>query len=203
MKLYQQQDSGNCYKVRLVLAHLGRDFQIVDVNANDGSTRTGEYLAINPNGKVPLLAFDDGRALAESNAIALYLAHGSQFLPDDAWELAKVHEWLFFEQYSHEPAIAVRRSLTIYPERAAQATRERMEELLAAGNRALEVMSATLANRDWLAPAGPTVADFCLYAYTHMAADGGFDLTAFPPLERWLQRVSSLPGHVDVNWRPG
>ena len=121
--LYQQHDSGNCYKVRLLLAHLDLPFQTVAISSLDGSTRRPEFLAKNPIGKVPTVRLDDGRYLAESNAILLHFAEGTELLPRDAYARAKVYEWLFFEQYSHEPAIAVRRALNVYPERGAEATR--------------------------------------------------------------------------------
>ena len=202
LTLYQQQDSGNCYKPRLLLAHLRLPFRIVDINAIDGSTRTPDYLARNPNGKVPLLEFDDGRRLAESNAILLHLGEGTPFLPKDAFDRAKTYEWLFFEQYSHEPTIAVRRSLTIYPARRDQAAPERMDKLLRDGNYALKVMEARLAAADWLAGANFSVADMALYAYTHMAGEGGFDLAAYPGITAWLARIAALPGHVTIDWRP-
>ena len=202
LTLYQQQDSGNCYKPRLLLAHLGALFGVVDIDANDGSTRAPGYLARNPNGKVPLIEFADGRRLAESNAILLHLAEGTPFLPKDAFDRAKAYEWLFFEQYSHEPTIAVRRSLTIYRARRGQATPELMAKLYQAGNDALGVMEARLGAADWLAGEEFSVADMALYAYTHMAEEGGFDLAAFPGIAAWLARIAALPGHVTIDWRP-
>ena len=196
--LYQQQDSGNCYKVRLLFGHLGLSFRKVAVNSLDGSTRRPEFLAINPIGKVPCVEFDDGRRLAESNAILLHFAEGTAFLPGDAYARAKAYEWLFFEQYVHEPAIAVRRALCLYPERAAEATPARMQQLLDAGNRALGVLEQRLAAADWLAGDGFSVADIALYAYTHMAELGGYDLRQFPGIGRWLGRVAALPRHVTI-----
>ncbi|HEX9905430.1 MAG TPA: glutathione S-transferase N-terminal domain-containing protein, partial [Propylenella sp.] len=131
--LYSQQASGNAYKPRLLMALLGIPFRIVDVNTYDGSTRNPDFLAKNPIGKVPLLEFDDGRRLAESNAILLHLAEGSRYLPEEKFNRAKVYEWLFFEQYSHETAIAVRRSILTAPERAHLRTPERLKQLLDAG----------------------------------------------------------------------
>jgi glutathione S-transferase len=197
--LYQQQDSGNCYKVRLLLSHLGRPYRTVAVSSLDGSTRRPEFLAKNPIGKVPAVELDEGRLLAESNAILLHLAEGTRLLPADAYDRAKVYEWLFFEQYSHEPAIAVRRALSVYPERRADATEARMAQLLEAGNRALSVLERRLATADWLAGGAFSVADISLYAYTHMAGDGGYDLSAFSSTARWLGRVASLPGHVAID----
>jgi len=202
LALYQQHDSGNCYKVRLILAHMGVRFRIVEINSLDGSTRRPEFLKLNPNGKVPLAVFDDGRKLAESNALLLYFARGGAFLPDDAWAQAQIHSWLFFEQYSHEPALAVRRSLLFYPERRGLASERRMAQLLESGNAALAVMERRLARADYLAADAPTVADLSLYAYTHIAADGGFELRDFPAVSAWLARIAALPGHVDMQWRP-
>jgi glutathione S-transferase len=196
--LYQQHDSGNCYKVRLVLAQLDRPFRTVAVSSFDGSTRRPEFLAMNPIGKVPTVQLGDGRFLAESNAILLYFGEGTALLPDDTYDRAKVYEWLFFEQYSHEPAIAVRRALSIYPERRSEATPERMTHLLESGNRALAVMEQRLGDADWLAGNAYSLADISLYAYTHMAADGGYDLQRFPRIRRWLGRVAAMPRHVAI-----
>jgi len=198
LTLYQQQDSGNCYKVRLALSHLGIAFRTVAVSSFDGSTRRPEFLARNPIGKVPTIELDDGRFLAESNAILLHFAEGTRLLPTDSYDRAKAYEWLFFEQYVHEPAIAVRRALSVYPERRAEATSERMAALLEAGNRALAVLERRLESAGWLAGNAFSVADISLYAYTHMAGDGGYDLAAFPGIGRWLQRVSALPGHTSI-----
>lgn len=197
--LYQQHSSNNCYKVRLLLTNLERPFSVVEVSARDGSTRTPEYLAKNPIGKVPAVRLDDGRFLAESNAILLHFAEGTAYLPVDPYDRAKVYEWLFFEQYNHEPAIAVRRALIAYPERRALATPERMAQLLEAGNRALEVMERRLASADWLAGAAFSIADIALYAYTHTAEEGGYDLSAFPAVKRWLTRVVRVPRHITLD----
>ncbi len=196
--LYQQHDSGNCYKVRLVLSHLGRPFRTVAVSSFDGSTRRPEFLAKNPIGKVPMVELEDGRFLAESNAILLHFAEGTRLLPADAYDRAKVYEWMFFEQYNHEPAIAVRRALSVYPERRAEAAPARMAQLLEAGNRALGVLERRLESADWLAGGAFSVADISLYAYTHMAGEGGYDLGGFPAIGRWLGRVAALPGHAPI-----
>ena len=198
LTLYQQQDSGNCYKVRLLLNHLGRPFQAVPVSSLDGSTRRLEFLAKNPIGKVPTIELEDGRFLAESNAILLHFAEGTRLLPADAYERAKAYEWLFFEQYVHEPAIAVRRALSVYPERRATASPERMAQLLDAGNRALAVLERRLEHADWLAGNAFSVADISLYAYTHMAGEGGYDLGGFPAVGGWLERVAALPSHIPI-----
>jgi glutathione S-transferase len=202
LTLYSQQTSGNSYKPRLLMALLGISFEVVDVDTYDGSTRTPEFLAKNPIGKVPLLEFEDGRRLAESNAILLHLAEGTAYLPADAFERAKAYEWLFFEQYVHEPSIAVRRSVLTAPQRAAERTPERLTELLEAGNRALAVMERRLSGADWLAGNRYSVADIALYAYTHLAEEGGYDLAAYPGVSAWLARVAAQPGHVRLDWRP-
>jgi glutathione S-transferase len=200
--LYSQQSSGNAYKPRLLMALLGIPFRIVDVNTYDGSTRRAEFLEKNPIGKVPLLEFPDGRRLAESNAMLLHLAEGSRYLPGDRFDRAKTYEWLFFEQYTHEPAVAVRRSILTAPERAAQRTPERLAQLLEAGNHALRVMEGRLARADWLSGDAYSVADIALYAYTHMAEEGGYDLSQYPGIQAWIERVAAWPGHVPIEWRP-
>jgi len=199
MKLYGMTDSGNCYKPRLLLAKLGIPFEHVETNSRDGTTRQPAFLAKNPNGKVPLLELDDGRLIWESNAILLYLAEGTPYLPEDRYERALVHQWLFFEQYSHEPYVAVRRALVKYPERAALATPERMAATLEGGNRALGVMERQLSQTPFLVGGALTVADIALYAYTHDADVGGFDLSRFPSVSAWLARVAREPGHVPLD----
>ena len=196
--LFEQHTSGNCYKVRLLLSHLGRPFRPVEISARDGSTRQPAFLARNPIGKVPTVEFEDGRFLAESNAILLHFAEGTAFLPADAYDRAKTYEWLFFEQYVHEPAIAVRRALITYHERGAAATPERLAQLLEAGNRALVVMETRLATADWLAGCAPSIADIALYAYTHTADEGGYSLDPYPGVRDWLSRVARMPGHVTM-----
>ncbi len=202
LTLYSYPDSGNSYKPRLLLAHLHLPFRHVAMSSRDGSTRTEAFLARNPNGKLPLLELEDGRHISESNAILVYLAEGSPFLPEDEYERAKAFQWLFFEQYDHEPNIAVRRALMTYPERAAQATPERLAALLEGGNRALGVMEARLAGHDWLAGGHFSIADMSLYAYTHDADVGGFDLSRFPGVAAWVRRVAEQPGHVGLDWLP-
>lgn len=203
--LYQQHDSGNCYKVRLALTHLGRPFRTIAVSSLDGSTRRPEFLAKNPIGKVPTVQLEDGRYLAESNAILLHLTEGTDLLPVDAYDRAKVYEWLFFEQYNHEPAIAVRRALSVYPDRRAEATPARMAQLLDAGNRALAVVEHRLGAAAWLAGDAFSIADISLYAYTHMAGGGGYDLPHYPGIGRWLIRIAALPRHVAIEapWPTG
>ncbi len=180
------------------MSHLGVAYETIETNANDGSTQTDEYLVLNANGKVPLLLFDDGRTLAESNAILLHLSEGSELIADDPWQRAKMYQWMFFEQYSHEPSIAVRRSLSIYRERAAQVSNQRMADLLAAGNRALSVMEQGLQEICWFTGARFGVADMALYAYTHVAGEGGYDLGKFPAVSEWLGNVAALERHITI-----
>jgi glutathione S-transferase len=202
LTLYSQQISGNSYKPRLLFALLKIPFRIVDVNTYDGTTRKPDYLAKNPIGRAPLVEFEDGRHLAESNAILLHFAEGTKFLPADSFDRAKAYEWLFFEQYEHEPAIAVRRSITTTPERAHLKTPERLAQTLEKGNAALGIMEKRLSRADWLAGRSYSVADISLFAYTHCAGEGGFDLSAFPGVTAWLKRVAGQPGHVPIEWRP-
>jgi len=191
-------DSGNSYKVRLLLAKLNLAYEHIATSSRDGSTRTQEFLTKNPIGKVPLLELADGRFVAESNAILLYLADGSSFIPVDRYDRAKLYEWLFFEQYSHEPNVAVRRALKTYPERAAQATSERLAQTLAGGVHALSVMEHRLEKAPFLVGDAPTIADISLYAYTHDAETGGFNLGDYPAVSAWLERIAAEPRHVPM-----
>jgi glutathione S-transferase len=196
LKLYDYLESGNGYKVRLLLHQLGIPFERVELDILRGETRTPEFLRLNPNGRIPLLQLEDGRCLAESNAIQWYLAEGTRFLPDDRVGRAQALQWMFFEQYSHEPYIAVLRFWTHagwLEEKAAQVP-ERRERGLAA----LGVMERELERRDWFAGDRYSIADIALYAYTHVADEGGFDLAAFPAVQRWLARVREQPGHVPI-----
>ncbi len=202
ISIHGMQDSGNCYKPRLLMAKLGRPFRHVEVSSRDGSTRRSDYLAMNANGKVPLLELKDGRYLAESNAILLYLGEGTRFVPEDAYKRALVYQWLFFEQYSHEPYIAVRRAILKYPERAAQATPDKLAATLEGGAKALGVMETQLEQTPFLVGHQMTVADIALYAYTHEAGIGGFDLGLYPAVSAWLSRVENDPGHVPITWLP-
>jgi glutathione S-transferase len=200
--LYGMTDSGNCYKPRLLMAKLGIPFRNIEVSSHSGDTRKADYLAKNPNAMVPLLELDDGRRLAESNAILLYLAEGTRYLPQDRFERALCHQWLFFEQYSHEPYVAVRRALLTFPERAADATPERLASTLERGNKALGVMNRRLAETPFFAGSAYSVADIALYAYTHTAEEGGFQIDAYPAVADWLKRVEADPGHVPMDWLP-
>ncbi|MBL8577050.1 MAG: glutathione S-transferase family protein [Mesorhizobium sp.] len=200
--IYGMTNSGNCYKPRLLMAKLGRPFRHVELNSDDQGTRSKEFVAKNPNGMVPLLKFEDGRLLAESNAMLLHLGEGTRFVPDDPYERALAYQWLFFEQYSHEPYIAVRRALLTFPNRKLDATPERLAATLERGHKALRVMETRLSEAQFFAGGALSVADIALYAYTHVAAEGGFDLSRYPAVAAWLGRVENDPGHVPMTWLP-
>ena len=151
---------------------------------------------------VPLLEFDDGRLLAESNAMLLHLGEGTRLVPQDAYARALAYQWLFFEQYSHEPYIAVRRALLTFPNRKKDATPERLQQTLDRGVKALGVMEKRLAEAPFFAGGEMSVADIALYAYTHVAEEGGFDLSAYPAVTAWIGRVENDPGHVPMDWLP-
>jgi glutathione S-transferase len=197
LTLYGDLDSGNVYKVRLLLARLGIPYRRIDTTQNRGETRTPAFLAINPIGKIPTVALDDGRVMSESGAILFYFARDTALFPADAWDQANVLRWMFFEQYSHEPYIAVNRHWKLHLPPAEQAElAERMVQNRARGQQALDVMERQLSAHDWLAAGHCTIADIALYAYTHSAADGGFDLSTYPGLQRWVSRVAAQPGHI-------
>ncbi|MDI6027104.1 glutathione S-transferase family protein [Corticibacterium sp. UT-5YL-CI-8] len=202
MTLYGMIDSGNCYKPRLAMAKLGIPFHNVEVNSRDGSTRSAEFTAKNPNAMVPLLELEDGRFIAESNAMLLFLAEGTPLLPQDKYARALAYQWMFFEQYSHEPYIAVRRALLTFPNRAKDATPDRLAATLERGNKALGVMDKHLTANDFFAGDEFSVADIALYAYTHVADEGGFELQPYPAVAAWLKRVEHHPGHVPMDWLP-
>ena len=201
--LYSMQSSGNCYKPRLLLHQLGLPFRLVDTDTRDGGTRTPAFLALNPNGKVPLLVLPDGRSLAESDAMLLHLAEGTPMLPADRYERAVCYQWLFFEQYSHEPYIAVARSwLHLIPDGRARLGAEALAEVHGRGHMALRVMEQRLGEAKWFAGAAYSIADIALFAYTHVAAEGDFDLGPYPLIRDWLDRVRETPGFVGMDWRP-
>ncbi len=193
-RVYGDIHSGNCYKIRLLLTLLDieHDWQPVDILA--GETETEAFLAMNPNGKIPVLQLDDGGVLTESNAILNFLADGSAWLPEEPLARARVLQWQFFEQYSHEPYIATARFINRYlglpDERRAE-----YEAKQTGGHKALRVMDTQLSQSPFLAGEQPTIADISLYAYTHVAHEGGFDLDDYPALQRWLAAVEAVPGH--------
>lgn len=199
MRLYSMPSSGNSYKVRLLLALLGRDCEIVDVEYQTEALDQARAQCRLPFGKAPVLELDDGRLLPESNAILWWLGEGTRFVPADAFARAEMASWMFWEQNQHEAVIAVRGALAYYPHRRALATPERMAELLERGHALLQIMEDRLDGRDWLVGDGPTLADLCLYGYTHTAGSrSGFDMARFPALNRWLARVAGLPGYVGL-----
>lgn len=199
MKLYNVAYSGNSYKVRLLLAQLGLPCEIIEVNILKGESRTPEFLKINPNGRTPVLD-DNGFVLAESNAILAYLARGTKFLPEARKRWALVFQWMFFEQYSHEPYIAVARAwLHVFTGR--QVEPDRLREKMEGGYRALDVMERHLADRRFFVAERYTIADIALYAYTHVAHEGDFHLGRYPHIRTWLPRVASQPGHVPITQR--
>jgi len=195
MRLYNVSYSGNSYKARLLLAHLGVPCEIVEVDILKGASRTPDFLKINPNGRTPALD-DDGFILAESNAILAYLARGTKYLPDERKAFALVFQWLFFEQYSHEPFIATSRFWLQHkpdsPERTAMLASKRD-----GGWAALNVMGNHLAKNDFFV-GGYSIADIALFAYTHVAQEGGFPLDGFPAIRAWIERVKAQPGYIPM-----
>jgi glutathione S-transferase len=189
--------SGNCHKVRLLLEQLGRPYRWVEVNSAAGETQTPEFLARNPNGKVPVLELEDGRVLPESNAILCWLADGTSFLPEDRWERAQALRWMFFEQYSHEPYIAVARFICGWTP-SDSPRRADLPRLRERGHQALAVMDRHLASNFWFSGTQYGVADIALFAYTSVAHHGGIALDAYPAIRAWLARVAATPGFVPV-----
>jgi glutathione S-transferase len=198
MILYNSAVSGNCYKVRLLFAHLGIDYEVREVDVVDRSKRPDILGGLNPALRVPTLVLDDGRPLAESGAILWYAGERSRFVPDDRYTRAQALQWMFFEQYEHEPAIAVARFLIRYSQLPRGQYEKRLPRLWADGARALDTMERHLADRNWLAGDSMTVADIALYAYTHAADEGEFDLSGYTAIRGWLERVAAEPGHVPI-----
>lgn len=195
IKAYGDSVSGNCYKVQLVLNLLKIEHQWIEMSIFDGDTQTAAYLAKNSTGKIPLIELDDGRMLSESNAIMGYLAANSALIPNDEFYKAKMYQWLFFEQYSHEPYIAVARYIQLYlglpDERLAE-----YQSLHAKGYKALSVMESELTKQPFLCGEQFSLADIALYAYTHVAHQGGFDLVDYPQIRAWLTRITQIPGFI-------
>ena len=198
LRLFDYRDSGNGYKVRLLLRQLGRPFTRVDVDILKGESRTPEFLSKNLNGRIPVLEVESGDMLAESNAILFYLAEGTPFLPDDALARARVLQWMFFEQYSHEPNIATSRFWLKHVDMDDR-QRAALEQKRALGYAALEVMERHLAGRDFFVDDAYTIADIALFAYTHVADEGGFDLGGFPIVRAWIDRVRARPGFLPID----
>ena len=200
IRLHDNLSSGNGYKVRLLLAQLGVPFERVEYDIDRAETRTPEFLRMNPNGRVPVLELEDGRFLPESNAILFYLAEGTPFLPDDHFERAQVLSWAFFEQYSHEPNIASPRYWITHNLPMTEERRVMLEPKRKLGYAALGVMEGHLKDREFFVGDRYSIADIALYAYTHVADEGGFDLGSFPSINTWLERVAAQPGHVPITW---
>jgi glutathione S-transferase len=196
--LYDSQVSGNCYKVRLLLAHLRIAYERRELSVVDRSNRSEVLGDLNPAQRVPTLVLDDGRALGESGAILWYFAEGTEFVPEDRYERAQMLQWMFFEQYDHEPALAVVRVWVAYSGRP-KAFTDRLEERMAAGYRALDAMERHLDGREFFVGDRLSLADIALYAYTHVAAEGGFELDSYPAIGAWLDRVAAKPGHVPID----
>lgn len=194
-KLYDFRPSGNGYKVRLLLTQLGIPFEYIEKDILKRETRTPEFLAINPNGRIPVLELEPGVYLSESNAILIYLSEGTPYLPANRLERAYVMQWLFFEQYSHEPYIATSRFLLHYANNADQ-YRDVIAQKREPGYAALGVMERQLKDHPFLVGDRYTIADIALYAYTHVADEGGFDLSQFPAILAWIERVKSQPNYV-------
>jgi glutathione S-transferase len=197
--LYDSPVSGNCYKVRLLLAHLGIPYERRTMDVVDRSNRPEVLGGLNPALRVPTLVLDDGRPLAESGAIIWYLGEGTRFVPEDRYERAQVLQWMFFEQYDHEPAIAVVRFWLAYSGRPREDFADRLDDRVAAGYRALDALERRLDGRSWVVGDGMTLADIALYAYTHVASEGEFDLSRYPSITAWLERVANEPGHVPID----
>ncbi len=197
LRLYDFLPSGNGYKVRLLLTQLGIPFERVEVNILKGETRTPEFLSKNPNGRIPLLEIEPGKFLWESNAILFYLSEGTAFFPNDPWQRAQVLQWLFFEQYSHEPYIATSRfwiSILGKVDEYRDALKQKREP----GYAALTVMEKHLTHHKFFVGERYTIADIGLFAYTHVADEGGFDLTRFPAIQAWLKRIKTQPQHISI-----
>ena len=200
VRLYDFLPSGNGYKVRLLLRQLSIPYELIEMDITRGETRTPGFLAKNPNGRIPLIELDDGRFLAESGAILFYFAEGTRFLPADRWERAEVLQWMFFEQYSHEPYIAVARAwLHLFG--LDEERKRQLPQKQNLGYDALEVMERRLAGHQYFVGNDPSIADIALYAYTHVADEGGFDLARFPAVIRWLDRIRSWPGYAPITAR--
>lgn len=198
MLVYGDLQSGNCLKVKLLLSFLNIQHDWQHINILNKETHTSEFLALNPNGKIPTVVFDNGQVLCESNAILSYFAEGTSYLPTDRYQKAKVYEWLFFEQYSHEPYIAVARFIQKYqgmPEHRL----EEYQSLQSGGHKALQIMEQQLSQSAFLVGNSISIADIALYAYTHVAHEGGFDLTSYPNIERWIDAIASMKGYVGMS----
>ncbi|MEC4815420.1 MAG: glutathione S-transferase family protein [Scytonema sp. PMC 1069.18] len=197
LRLYDFLPSGNAYKVRLLLTQIGIPFERIEVNIINGETRTADFLCKNPNGKIPVLEVKPGKYLAESNAIMVYLSEGTEFFPYDPFLRAQVLQWLFYEQYSHEPYIATPRFwISILGK--AEEYHEAIEQKRTPGYTALRVMEKHLSHHTFFVGEQYTIADIGLFAYTHVANEGGFDLSQFPAIQAWIERVKTQPRYISI-----
>lgn len=198
IKVYGTTGSGNCYKVKLICELLKISYKWIEIDTRRGETRTASFLKINPNGKVPAIVLEDGEIITESNAILFYLSQQSAFWPTQLFEQAKVLQWMFFEQYSHEPYVAVARAYKIFHPNPASVA-HLIPDLIQKGNKALQVMESTLSKQSFMVGNRCTIADISLFAYTHVAHEGGFDLAQFPAIQKWCQRIQSQIGDGGIN----
>ncbi len=198
LTLYSMQSSGNSYKARMLLARLGQNYHLVEIDRFKGENRTPEYLAKNPEGRLPVLELDDGRILAESNAILVYLAGNSPWLPADRFEYAETLRWMFFEQHSHEPAIAEARFWLHFVRGGRELRTHEIDQWMERGYAALALMEQHLKTHDYFVGERETVADLALYAHTHVASEGDFDLSGFPGITRWIARIAGNPRHISI-----
>lgn len=196
--LHDNVESGNAYKARLLLSLMGKEYKCIQYDVVNGETRTDEFLKkYNKNGRIPVLEFEDGKCLAESNAIIYFLSLGTEYFPNDPWLQAKVMEWMCFEQYSHEPFVAVAKFiLTMLPEDTPR--RAEIPTLHEKGYAALEIMENQLKENNWLVGDHISIADIALYAYTHKAPLGGFDMTRFPAINNWCNKIEALPNYIKM-----
>jgi glutathione S-transferase len=201
-KLYAMRRSGNCYKVRLALEQLQMPYELIEIDILKGETRTPEFLAKNPSGHVPLLEVAPGRYLAESNAILWYIAGGTPLAPDNRIDRAETLQWMFFEQHSLEPNLGAAYFWLTLVKGGRELQRHALEDWMEEGYRALGVMEKHLASHDFFAAGRYTIADVALYAYSHLAHQCDFDLTRFPAIRDWIERVKSQPRHVAMDWQP-
>lgn len=195
-KLYEYSPSGNCYKIRLLLTQLGITFQRIEIDILKRESRTPEFLLKNPNGRIPVLEIEPDKFLFESNAIMFYLSEGTEFFPTNKFERAQVMQWLFFEQYSHEPFIATSRFW--YMTGKAEEYQKALQRKQALGYAALGVMEEHLRDRAFFVGDRYTIADIGLFAYTHVAGEGGFDLTRFPAIQNWIDRVKNQNRYISI-----
>jgi len=198
MQIYGDVKSGNCYKLKLLCALLSIDHDWIAIDILQGETRSEHFLSLNPNGQIPVCITDEGDVLTQSNAILYYLAHNSRYWPQDRLTQTRVLEWQFFEQYSHEPGIAVARFIKLY-QGMPEDRRDEYQDRLKAGYRALDVMEVRLLQQDFLASDDCSLADISLYAYTHVAHEGGFELTDYPAIRSWITRIQELQGYVGMH----